>query len=139
MKANPKLYKYSALMFVLLISIMPAWGKKKQDSGKPIIEFSEQTHDFGIISGKKDYVTTEFEFVNTGNGPLVILDAKAECGCTRPSYPKNPITPGKSGKIKINFIPKGYFGGFTKSIKIYTNAGSKPKVLKITGTVNPNN
>lgn len=133
---NLKKYIVAGLAIALLA--MPMDAKKKKDEGKPLISFTEQSHDFGMIQKDKDFVTTEFEFTNTGNGPLVIYDVTAECGCTRPSYPKNPIAPGKTGKIKVNFIPKGYFGGFTKSLKVKSNASSKPKVLKITGTVNPN-
>ncbi len=127
-----------ALVAVAILVIPVDAKKKKIEGGKPMISFTEQTHDFGIISRNKDFVSTEFEFTNTGNAPLVIYDTTAECGCTRPSYPKNPIAPGKSGKIKVNFIPKGYSGGFTKSVKVKSNASSKPKVLKISGIVNPN-
>lgn len=131
--------RYLFIIAAVIIMAAPCWAKRKKDEGgKPILTFTEQTHDFGIIPGDKDFVTTEFEFLNTGNAPLVILDAKAECGCTRPSYPKNPIAPGKKGKIKVNFIPKGYMGGFSKKINIKSNEGSKAKVLRITGTVNPN-
>ncbi len=133
------LKKFLTIALAVTILALPAVAKKKKnEGGKPMITFTEQTHDFGIIPQDKNFVTTEFEFTNTGNAPLVIYDTTAECGCTRPSYPKNPIAPGKSGKIKVNFIPKGYLGGFTKSVKVRSNASSKPKVLKITGTVNPN-
>lgn len=133
------LKKYIIALLAIVVLTIPAESKKKKyEGGKPMISFTEQTHDFGIINRDKDFVTTEFEFTNTGNAPLVIFDVTAECGCTRPSYPKNPIAPGKTGKIKVNFIPKGYFGGFTKSVKVRSNASSKPKVLKISGRVNPN-
>ncbi len=134
-----KILKYLVIVIAVLAIALPSTAKKKKDSdGTPMISFTEKTHDFGIIPSNKNYVTTEFEFVNTGNAPLVIFDAKAECGCTRPSYPSNPIAPGKKGKIKVNFNPRGYMGGFTKSITIKTNGKPKSTVLKITGTVNPN-
>lgn len=135
-----KYFKLFAILIAALIAVQPVNAKKKKndDSGTPVISFVEQTHDFGIIPGDKNFVSTEFEFTNTGNGPLVIYEAKAECGCTRPSYPTHPIAPGKKGKIKVTFNPHGYRGGFTKSVKLKTNAGSKVKVLKISGVVNPN-
>ena len=134
-----KILKFTAIIIAIIAIVIPVNAKKKTETdGTPMISFTEKTHDFGIIPADKNYVTTEFEFVNTGNAPLVIFDAKAECGCTRPSYPSNPIAPGKKGKIKVNFNPRGYMGGFTKSITIKSNGKPKSTVLKIVGTVNPN-
>lgn len=126
------------LMLALLIASPAMAKKKKTNDGNAIITFTKESHDFGIISDDKGAVSTEFEFINQGNAPLVIFSATADCGCTRPEYPKNPVAPGKKGKIKVNFIPKGYLGSFTKNVKIKSNGSSKTKVLKITGVVNPN-
>ena len=126
------------LMALLAIAIaVPAQAKKKQTDGTPVMQFEKESHDFGVIPAK-GAVKTEFEFVNTGNAPLVIFDATADCGCTRPEFPKNPIAPGKKGKIKVTFIPVGYRGGFVKNVKVKSNSKPKTKVLKISGTVNPN-
>ncbi len=132
--------KIFALLIVTLLLTIPAEAKKNKnkDGGNAVISFVTQTHDFGIIPADKKLVTTEFEFINQGNAPLVIISANADCGCTRPEYPKNPIAPGKKGKIKVNFIPTGYMGSFTKNIKVRSNGSKKMKVLKITGIVNPN-
>ena len=126
------------LMLAMMMAIPAAAKKEKNDEGNALIHFTEETHNFGIINSDKGTVSTEFEFTNQGNAPLVILSATADCGCTRPEYPKNPIAPGKKGKIKVNFIPAGYQGSFTKNIKVKSNGSKKTKVLKITGTVNPN-
>ncbi len=129
----------SILMVALLIAAVPAEAKKNKNSdGNALIAFTKESHDFGIINDDNDFVSTEFEFVNQGNAPLVIISATADCGCTRPEFPKNPIAPGKKGKIKVNFIPKGYIGSFTKNVKVKSNGSKKLKVLKITGVVNPN-
>lgn len=131
-------------IFLSLVAIclgsFAAHAKKNSNSaeGNALISFERQTHDFGILQDDKNAVSTEFEFVNTGNAPLVIFDATADCGCTRPSYPQNPIAPGKKGKIKVTFVPQGYLGGFSKNIKVRSNASKRPIVLKISGTVNPN-
>lgn len=124
------------LLLALVVTVMPAAAKKDKH---PEITFAENSFDFGIIKENGGAVSHEFEFTNTGKGPLVIYNATADCGCTRPEYPKHPILPGKSGKIKVTFMPKGYRGGFVKNVKIKSNAKpGKMKVLKISGTVNPN-
>ena len=48
-------------------------------------------------------VKKTFAFTNTGNVPLVISDSRSTCGCTVTDYPKTPIAPGESSKIKVNF------------------------------------
>ena len=66
-----------------------------------VITFTQTTHDFGTFDESEGKVTTEFEFKNTGNAPLLITRTAASCGCTTPEYPKEPIAPGKSGVIKV--------------------------------------
>ncbi len=99
--------------------------------------FPNKTHDFGIIKEVKGPVTTKFEFINTGNKPLIIIDAVASCGCTRPEYPKRPIAPGKKGVIKVTYSPIGRPGAFKKNIKIKTNGREKVTALYIEGTCIP--
>lgn len=105
------------------------------------IEFTNNRHDFGMIKEENGAVKHVFEFTNTGGAPLVILDAKATCGCTRPEYPKNPIKPGGKGKIKVTFLPAGRPGEFNKKINLKTNCKGKQKrvTLSISGVVIPKN
>ncbi|WMX16408.1 MULTISPECIES: DUF1573 domain-containing protein [unclassified Aureispira] len=76
-----------------------------------------------------------FKFTNTGSGPLVISAAKGSCGCTVPSYPKEPIMPGESEFIKVKYDTKRT-GAFTKYVTLTTNAQTNTTTrLKIFGTV----
>jgi hypothetical protein len=76
-----------------------------------------------------------FKFNNTGKAPLIIKGAKGSCGCTVPSYPKEPIMPGESGYIKVKYDTKRV-GPFTKYVTLTTNATSNTTTrLKISGTV----
>lgn len=123
----------------LLIMIMAmafgmalAGGKKE---GK--IKFKETTHDFGMIREDGGPVVCEFVFENEGKASLKILSARAECGCTRPEYPKEEIGPGETGKIKVSYNPLGRPGGFTKVVTVRTNGNPGKINLKIRGTVIP--
>ena len=100
--------------------------------------FPVQSHDFGTILEKNGLVSTTFEFVNTGDKPLIIVEAIASCGCTRPEYPTRPIKPGKKGKIKVTYSPQGRPGSFSKTIKVKTNGRERVTTLTITGTAVPN-
>ncbi|MBK8887967.1 MAG: DUF1573 domain-containing protein [Saprospiraceae bacterium] len=94
--------------------------------------FAATTVDYGIIS-KGSEPTRTFNFKNTGNAPLLITDAKASCGCTVPTFPKDAIMPGESSTITVRY-DTNRIGVISKSITITSNAG-EPVVLKITGEV----
>lgn len=99
----------------------------------PEISFETETHDFGTIDQGGDG-TYEFKFKNTGKEPLIITDAKGSCGCTVPSWPKEPIKPGASSTIKVTYDTKRV-GTFNKSVTITSNAKSSIKTIVIKGDV----
>ena len=101
--------------------------------------FEVKSHDFGTIKEANGPVSCNFEFTNTGDKPLLIIDATASCGCTRPEYPSKPIKPGTKGKIKVTFSPIGRPGAFKKTVKIKTNGKERTTTLIIKGTVVPKN
>lgn len=102
------------------------------------IKFESTTHDFGSFSEKSPKVTCTFKFTNTGDGPLVIHQAIATCGCTVPLYPKEPIRPGESGEIKVTYNGAGKFPGrFQKTITLRTNAKSEIIRLVVKGDMTP--
>lgn len=106
-------------------------------AGKAKINFEETNYYFGSIKEAKGAVTHQFEFTNTGDSNLIILDVTAQCGCTRPEYPKKPIAPGKKGVIKVTYNPTGRPGAFDKTVTVKTNGSPSRVRLKIKGTVVP--
>jgi hypothetical protein len=96
----------------------------------PIIDFEEEEHDFGkIVQGEK--VSYDFKFTNAGKSNLIISNASASCGCTIADFPKEPIPPGKSGKITVEFNSEGKSGYTEKIITVVTNCEPNTKILKI--------
>lgn len=91
--------------------------------------WSETHHDFGSIS-EGEVVKHVFNFTNTGEVPLIIERAQGSCGCTVPSYPKEPIPPGATGQIQVEFNSKGRTGVQNKTVTITAN--TEPKVSKLT-------
>ena len=70
------------------------------------VNFPELEYDFGtVMEGEK--VSHSYKFTNTGTEPLIISNAKGSCGCTVPQWPKEPIAPGESGEIMVQFDSKG--------------------------------
>ena len=87
------------------------------------IKFDTLSHDFGVFSADEAVVKCVFKFTNTGNAPLIINQAIASCGCTIPTYTKDPVKPGERGQIEVTYNGKGKFPGkFKKNITVRTNA-----------------
>ena len=107
-------------------------------SGEAEITFENTSHNFGTFSESSPKVTCTFKFKNTGDGPLVIHQAIASCGCTVPQYPKEPIKPGESGQITVIYNGAGKFPGhFKKSITIRSNGKNEMTRLYIEGDMLP--
>ena len=100
------------------------------------IEFEKKKHDYGTVEYGGNGQCT-FDFKNTGNAPLIISNAKGSCGCTVPSWPKEPIAPGATATITVKYDTKRP-GAINKSVTITSNATNEPtSVLRISGNVGP--
>lgn len=124
---------------LMAFGVVYAAEKNKSEKKAPVISFKETAHDFGVIKASDGWVEHEFEFTNSGNAPLAIATVSASCGCTKPEFPTKPISPGKSGKIKIRFTPEGIKGNFARTAKVRTNIKGKEGTvtLTISGNVIP--
>jgi hypothetical protein len=100
------------------------------------IEFKEETINYGEVYKGVDSGKRTFEFTNTGDQPLIIKDVKSSCGCTVPTKPTEPILPGKSSAIEVQYNMNP--GPISKTITVETNAVNKENgmvALRIKGTV----
>jgi hypothetical protein len=104
---------------------------------QPKIDFKETTHDYGNIQEENGLAKTSFTFTNTGDQPLIVNNVRASCGCTTPQWTKEPVLPGKTGKIEVAYNPKNRPGPFSKSVNVYSNTQPSVTVLRIKGTVKP--
>lgn len=100
------------------------------------LELKSDTVDYGTVTKEDDNGLRVFEFKNTGDAPLIIKEVKSTCGCTVPSWPKDPIAPGKSGKIEVKYNMG--LGPIRKTITVQSNASNYPDgvvPLKLKGEV----
>ena len=96
--------------------------------------FENETIDYGTLPHNADG-KREFVFVNNGNKPLIITNATGSCGCTVPTFPKEPIAPGAKAIIGVKYATDRV-GAFTKTVTVTSNAeGQASKVLTIKGTI----
>lgn len=101
----------------------------------PYVHWLTETHDFGAFNETDGIVTAVFRYVNTGDSPLVITCARANCGCTTPRYNPDALAPGDTASISVSYDPSGRPGRFVKKIFIDTNTDPHRSTLTISGTV----
>lgn len=126
-----------SILLVLLLAIaqvgMAQNFGQSTSKGKASIKWVKTELDIGEVPQGKP-IDLAYKLKNEGMVPVIITKVESTCGCTVPSYPKAPIKYGKTAKIVVTFDAKS-LGAFYKTIKVYTNAGGKPKELRLRGTV----
>ena len=135
-----KISKSIILCLFLLTAISVAKGQpvNSQANGQNStstadISFDKLVHDYGMIKKGSDG-SCEFLFKNTGKEPLVLNNVRSSCGCTVPTWPKDPILPGKSDVIKVVYDTKR-IGMINKTITVTSNAKTSTVTLTIKGMV----
>lgn len=110
----------------------PAPPQVDPNAGK--FKFVEETHDYGEVPEGPE-AECDFEFTNVGKKPIVITEAHGSCGCTVPTWTKDPILPKQKGTIHVKYNTNGRVGMISKEITVNSNAQQSPMILHIRGTV----
>ena len=101
------------------------------------LSFDVTEHDFGTIT-EGDKVSYTFTVTNTGENPLIIANCKGSCGCTVPVCPQEPIMPGESGSIPVEYDSKGKSGQDVKTVTVMANTNPPANIITIKAfTENP--
>ena len=117
-------------------NVAAAAERDAQAGDYPVMTFDEREHDFGTIS-EGETVEHTFTFTNTGNAPLVVTNAKGSCGCTVPTWSKEPIAPGESGTMVVKFNSNGKPNQQIKTVNITANTEAGKELIKIKAFVTP--
>ncbi|MEY3646516.1 MAG: hypothetical protein RL127_1224 [Bacteroidota bacterium] len=107
-----------------------------QSNAQGAIHFKSEKHDFGKIK-EGTQASYSFEFTNTGKTPVVISNVQPSCGCTTPEWTREPIMPGKTGKVTASYNSAGRPGNFNKTITVVNNGEVSQIILTIQGSVIP--
>ncbi len=99
------------------------------------VSWKDTTLDFGTRK-MGDIVNLTFICTNTGDKPLYITDVHPSCGCTLADFTKEPIAPGKTGRIDAQFdTKKSHSAEVHKTIFVHTNTDDPARYLSFSGTV----
>jgi len=131
--------KIALLLTMLFVSAAGVFSqatepvKVEDNPNAPEISFDKLTHDYGTVAYGGDGVCT-FKFTNIGKEPLILQQPQSSCGCTVPTWPKEPVLPGASSEIQVTYNTKKV-GPINKTITVRSNAKNNTVVLRIQGTV----
>lgn len=101
-----------------------------------IMDFAQTEFDFGTVN-EGEIVKRTFKFKNTGKEPLIISNAQGSCGCTVPKWPREPIAPGGSGEIVVEFNSTKKAGKRNQQVTITANTEPAQTQIRLVGTVTP--
>ncbi|NLO67670.1 MAG: DUF1573 domain-containing protein [Bacteroidales bacterium] len=90
--------------------------------------WDQTTYDFGKEVEHRKPVTATYTLTNNGEVPVTISAVYASCGCTAPSYTKEPIKPGETGTVSLTFDAK-VSGVFSKSANVRLNDGQRYSLI----------
>lgn len=104
-----------------------------QHGADSVIKVTFEKHDFGKIKQgvPVDYY---FEIKNISDKPVVVERTWASCGCTTPEKITEPIMPGATTKLKVQYNASNP-APFTKDVYVQLAGIEQPKTLQISGEV----
>jgi hypothetical protein len=121
---------FIAAAFILSVGAIAQTSKPDE-----VAKFNTDKYDFGKVKQAVPAIYF-FEITNKSDKPIVIEGAHSTCGCTVPEFPKEPILPGKSAKLKVEYNAANG-GRFDKPVFVKLAGITEEKVLGITGEVLP--
>jgi len=98
-----------------------------------VIKVNTETHDFGKIK-QGIPVTFYFELKNISKKPVYVVNTYSSCGCTTPGKIEEPIAPGATAKLKVDYNANAK-GSFNKGVHIKLGDVEQEKVVYIIGEV----
>lgn len=98
-----------------------------------VAKFKNEVIDMGNLEVGNP-ATVTFELTNIGKTPLIIENAQPTCGCTIGDYTKEPIMPGKTGKITATYNAAAV-EHFTKHLNVKFAGVDEMKSITIKGVV----
>jgi Protein of unknown function (DUF1573) len=118
---------FIATAFVFTLAV------KAQTKVDSTIKMNVETHDFGKVK-QGIPVNYEFEITNISNAPVVVENTWASCGCTTPDKITEPILPGKTVKLKVQYNAAAV-APISKDVFIKIAGIDGPKSVHISGEV----
>lgn len=136
--------KYILLSIVLLFAMGSIQAQEAKlvksennlsTASESLVGWKYLKHDFGKIP-QGEPVTILFPFTNHTNEVIFLDNVRTSCGCTAPTWTKDPILPGETNEIELTYNSKTS-GAFVKTAKVFFRDVKEPQTIVIKGDVIP--
>jgi len=133
----PTMILFALLTLISAFQPQPKTKAKVKKHLKDTVRLSDKNYDivwdkmridFGKIK-RHQPVKQKFTFTNRGRQPIVVTDVSWGYSGMLAEYPKEPVLPGKTACIDINFGAYN-LGFFTKTFTVKTNGGVDQLTIK---------
>jgi mono/diheme cytochrome c family protein len=119
---NPRALHSAHVVVWLALTALAVWlpvlaPRADEGADPPKIRFERTVHDFGNLRADEK-VSFDWVFYNDGGTPLNIVKTRTSCGCTMSLAQEEPVPPGGSGVIHIEFDPAGMDGSVRKTLAV---------------------
>lgn len=129
-KRKMKMRPYIFLALIFTLTSLNVFGQEKIGTG---LEIDKVVHNFGDILLDSGPVSCTFTVKNIGDKPSVIYNVVSSCGCTDVKWTREPLLPGKTGKISVTYSNDEGAYPFDKNLTVYFSDVKKPVILKVRG------
>ncbi|WP_319503183.1 DUF1573 domain-containing protein [uncultured Draconibacterium sp.] len=85
------------------------------------ITIDEAVHNFGQLKAGEIVLHT-FVLTNTGDNDFVIESLETDCGCVEAHFKNQPVKPGETALIEVEFNTAGLVGREYKTIEVLGNS-----------------
>ena len=119
-----------SIFSLLMMFCLSAAAQEKIADG---LEADKTVHNFGDIQLKSGPVSCTFTITNVSDKPAVIYSVVSSCGCTNVDWTREPLMPGKKGKISVTYSNDEGPYPFDKTLTVYISDVKKPVLLKVRG------
>lgn len=124
-----------SLLTISLLFLSSALCRAQESAFLESFQYDERVHDFGIIYEKDGKVSHTFTFTNKSKEVIIINDVNAWCGCTTAQFSREPIRPGKTGRVTLTYNPDHRPGKFSKEAVLKLNDGKYYTRIWLKGNV----
>lgn len=129
MKSTLNLYRIITIALLIFITA----NAMSQEKISSTLEIDKTTHNFGDILLEDGPVDCTYTITNVGDKAEVIYNVTTSCGCTKAIWTREPILPGKTGKISVTYSNDEGAYPFDKNVTVYISGNNKPVILKLRG------
>lgn len=109
-------------------------AESEQAAPRPALSVEPSVLDMGLLVPENEYVKTVV-LTNNTSSPMRIARAIADCGCTTPTWPDEPIAPGASVETAITMKPGEKQGVRLDKKVTFDVEGGEPVTISVVAEV----